>query len=233
MNFNKELFLENTRNIHLSTPGEIRAYDVIQDEDVREKLDAFIDYGGNSRISAALDEICDNVVGRTMFKVLIPKLQDKHMSIVCRCKDNRGSHYKKCVVYVNLARYEANGTGIPSRQYYYIKEDETLETKLKSLSGSIFHEFCHGLHHVSGTTADRTKNGTVWDNKEELRTITCFNHDPICDHIFDFNQSIIKGFPFLPRYSHKGWPSSKEDELLNCILESPKYMDGWKEYMIV
>jgi hypothetical protein len=64
MNFNKELFLENTKRIHLNTPDEIRDYDSIRDEDVRGRLDTFIDYGGNPRLSAALNEVCANIVGR-------------------------------------------------------------------------------------------------------------------------------------------------------------------------
>jgi hypothetical protein len=37
----------------------------------------------------------------------------------------------------------------------------------------------------------------VWDHDEELRTITCFNNDPICDHCFDLCQSILKKTNFF------------------------------------
>jgi hypothetical protein len=50
----------------------------------------------------------------------------------------------------------------------------------------------------------------VWTSDEELRTITCFNHDPICDHCSDFCQSILKNEKFLPRYSHGGHSGTDE-----------------------
>jgi hypothetical protein len=85
---------------------------------------------------------------------------------------------------------------------------------------------------------DKTDFGNLWGDDEELRTITCFEHDPICDHCFDFCQSILKNEPFCPRYTHCGHKGEKEPsahrlrKYYNCIPASQKYMDGWKEYML-
>jgi hypothetical protein len=180
-----------------------------------------------------------------MFKVLMTKLilQRKTMSI--KHHDGDGSKYKKSVVYVNLSFYEKNGEGIPSRYYFYIDEKGGIKLKLKSLAGSIFHEFCHALHDVSETKKteniicqDKTDFGSLWSKDEELRTITSFDHDPICDHCFDFCQSILKNKLFRPRYTHRGYEGEKEPSMrslrkcYNCISASQKYMDGWKEYVL-
>ncbi|MDR1333298.1 MAG: hypothetical protein LBJ69_02750 [Holosporales bacterium] len=249
MNFNRELFLENVRKIHLTDSEEMVAYDAIPDTDVRKRLSEIIEldktlisYKGKTlsnlathkeTFNRALDNVCSNVVGNTMFKLLLVKVsRARKIHLVNYDEDGSLFSPKDYAVKINLSLYDPGGVGIPSRQYYYIKEDGTLGTKLKSLNGSIFHEFCHGLHDVSRTTADKTRDGTIWFNKEELRTITCFNHDPICDHVFDLCQSITNGTPFHPRYSHNGWPSRKECDLLKGITESQKFMDGWREYMI-
>jgi hypothetical protein len=249
MEFNTPKFATSIRKIHLTTIQERQAYNSIPGGKARIRLDAFIDYDNNPRISAALDEICNNIVGNTIFRVLMSKMVVNNilnnrgkLMIVEQTRKRQGSGFShdEFEVRINLSRYEINGIGIASRQYYYIKEDGTLGTKLKSLSGSLFHEFCHGLHHVSGTTAQPSvicPKGSgmrkIWNTDEELHTITCFNHDPICDHCFDLCQSIRKNVPFNPRYSHQGWPSTEEAELLKCIPESKKFMDGWKEYMVV
>jgi hypothetical protein len=156
MSFNKELFLENTRNIHLSVPDEIGTYDAIQDENVRERLETFIDYDGNSRLSTALGELCANVVGRTMFKILIakkpPGMRVKIIDIgpgQTRSRnplvEQKGSSYLDYEVRINLNLYDRYGIGIPSRQYYCLNEDD-ITIKRKSIAGSLFHEFTHCLH---------------------------------------------------------------------------------------
>jgi hypothetical protein len=159
--------------------------------------------------------------------------------------EGNGSGYDKSVVYVNLSFYEKNGDGVPSRYYFYIDEKKEIKLKLKSLAGSIFHEFCHGLHDVSETyvfEVDKIiathKIQYAWDDDEELRTITCFDHDPICDHCFDFCQSILKREKFLPRYSHGGHSgigeleTEQKQKYENCISASQKFMDGWMEYVL-
>jgi hypothetical protein len=197
------------------------------------------------RFSKVLDEICENLVGRTMFKILITKMILQHKTMHITHHDGDGSYYEKYVVYVNLSFYKKNGEGIPSRYYFYLDGKETINTKLKTLAGSIFHEFCHALHDVSETEKtkniicqDKTDFGSLWGNDEELRTITCFDHDPICDHCFDFCQSILKNELFRPRYTHRGYEGEKEPSMrrllkyYNCISASQKYMDGWMEYVL-
>ncbi|MDR1236081.1 MAG: hypothetical protein LBJ96_03665, partial [Holosporaceae bacterium] len=238
--FNEIKFLENVQKIHLN-PEELSIYSAIPDAEVREKLEEFVKYGKNPRFSAALDEICENIVGRTMFKVLITKLKNKKKIMHIEPHDEDGSKYKKFIVYVNLSFYEENGTGVSLRKYFYLDEKGEIKTKLKSLAGSVFHEFCHGLHDISGTDVHGIKRictmhkiDDAWRDDEELRTITCFNHDSICDHCFDFCQSFLKNEPFLPRYSHGGCrgTAKPKEKYTNCISASQKFMDGWKEYML-
>jgi hypothetical protein len=175
-----------------------------------------------------------------MFKILLVKASKaKKIYLVNYDEDGSGFSPTDHAVKINLSLYDSEGVGIPSRQYYYVKEDGALGTKLKSFEQSMFHEFYHGLHYVSRTKI--TKNvicvkgsnmEDAWGTDEELRTITCFNHDPICDHVFDLCQSITNNTPFQPRYSHHGWPSPEEDALLKSISKSQKFMDSWREYML-
>jgi hypothetical protein len=249
MNFNETKFLENAQKIHLKS-NEIPIYAAIADADVRAKLDEFVDYGANPRFSAALDEICENLVGRTMFKLLIAKMTKRNqtMRILEHRVEKYGSCYSQNTVYINLNRYELNGSGKAHRQYYGITEEGEVKQKLKSMSGSMFHEFCHALHDISGTLIDCDAHNIcvsvelqeVWGEDEEFRTITCHKHDPICDHCFDLMQSILKNKPFLQRCSHNmGYRSSetekntgKKNKLSKHFLKYKDLLEGWREYVL-
>jgi hypothetical protein len=61
--FNKEAFLEDAKKVHLN----------IDDTNVREEIDNFIDYD-RLLFSKVLDDIYNNVVGNTMFTLLMMKL---------------------------------------------------------------------------------------------------------------------------------------------------------------
>jgi hypothetical protein len=258
MIFDHLKFTNAVKSIHLK-PNEILTYESIPDSEVRRRLDEFIDCGKNSRFSAALDEICKNLVGRTMFKVLMTKMEANgilrarsKIKIMEQDNKKKGSAYSETIfgVKINFDRYEPSGVGIPEKQYYCLDKAGKIQTKLKSLVGSLFHEFCHALHDISGTHISKEKNvlclkdtplWKVWGNDEELRSITCFNNDPICDHSFDLCQSILKGESFLPRYAHNiGYKSidlptiddQKRKKLLQFLPLSQKFMDGWKEYVL-
>jgi hypothetical protein len=97
MQFNEETFKKNVLDIHLK-PEELSIYYAIPDAEVRKKLGKFIKYGDNQRFSAALDEICENIVGRTMFMVLMTKLQIKKKLMYIEHYDDDGSKYKKYVM---------------------------------------------------------------------------------------------------------------------------------------
>jgi hypothetical protein len=176
------------------------------------------------------------------------KMKKHHqtMQILEHTDEKYGSYYTKNTVYINLNRYESDGSGKTHRQYYGITKDEKIEPKLKSMAGSMFHEFCHALHDISGTMISSNKIciseelQEVWEDDEELRTITCFEHDPICDHCFDFVQSILKSKPFLPRSSHNlGYRSRKplddaenREKLLQHFLKYKILLEGWREYTL-
>jgi glutaredoxin-related protein len=267
MNFNEVKFLENVQRIHLKL-DEISIYEAIADTDVRVKLYDFVGYDTdpqfsvvNTRFSAALDEICANIVGRTMFKVLMTKMTLGNIlktkgKIKIKEQDERGkgSRYlhEEWTVKINSDFYELDGTGISDRQYYGIVEGREVEHKLKSMASSMFHEFCHALHHISKTNMKRKVYNIltskelrkVWGQDEELRTICCVEDakhcllDPICDHCFDLAQSILKGEPFLPRCSHNiGYRTERAVEdtgnrrkLLQHFLKYKTLLEGYLEY---
>jgi hypothetical protein len=189
-----------------------------------------------------------------MFRVLMTKMDINNIlkrkgkiKIIEQIDEKEGSRYspRLFAVKINLNFYKENGDGISSRKYFYIDNEGEIKTKLKSLAGSLFHEFCHGLHDVSGTYVPKIdiiitthKIQDAWEDDEELHTIACFEHDPICDHCFDLCQSLIKKEDFFPRYSHgshngAGEPDAKKmQKYYNCISASQKFMDWWRGYML-
>jgi hypothetical protein len=185
----------------------------------------------------ALNEICNNVVGNTLFRLLLIKMNgSRKIHLVNYNEDGSRFSNRDFAVKVNLSFYNYEGVGIPSRQYYCLNQDGTVSTKLKSLVGSIFHEFCHALHYVSGATADDTEDGSIWNNKEELRTITghMFEkpYDPICDHVFDYS---LNGEQFCPRYGHIGWETGYDKNppvLATNLINQRQYLCGWKKYQL-
>jgi hypothetical protein len=249
MNFNKELFLENTRNIHLINTNTIPDYEV------REKLNTFVDYEGNPRISTALGEICTNVVGRTMFKILMSTLPPGQkiritnigpMEALNPLIKQNGSSYLNYELEINLNLYDRFGIGVPERQYYCLDKDD-ITIKRKSIAGSIFHEFTHCLHHVEDreryNSYVEVKLSGLWSNKEELRTIagyvdadayvstdTC---DPICDNCY-----CLYGAPrierYYPRLGHIGFiQGTSPDKSLEDFCDNPTFNLAWPMKYIV
>ncbi|MDR0744543.1 MAG: hypothetical protein LBE97_01140 [Holosporales bacterium] len=117
--FNEEAFLEDARKIH-SLPDKIL--------DVRREINKFIDYD-KTLFSKALDDICNNIVGNTMFRFLITKLPPgrrlriidigpEQTRIGASLIGQDGSSYLDCTVYINHNVYNSSGIGIPERQYY-------------------------------------------------------------------------------------------------------------------
>jgi hypothetical protein len=212
--FNKSAFLTAVRIIHQS------GFESIKETEVRSKLDTVIDYD-KSVFSKVLDNICNNIVGNTMFKLLLTKLpteqkikitniskMEAHKTII----EQNGSSYANYDVWINAALYNSAGLGIEERQYYHVDIDGNIVPKRKTLAGSLFHEFTHCLHHVEDedryiaySDIKSLPDGNLWSTKEELRTITGYDkemYDPIYDHVFDYYQSIMKKELFYPRYSH-------------------------------
>ncbi|MDR1234398.1 MAG: hypothetical protein LBJ92_04645 [Holosporales bacterium] len=201
--FNRAVFLEDTNKTHPIMSNI---------PDIRSKIDEFIDYD-KSLFSKALDDICNNIVGNSMFTLLMMKLSPgKRLKIINigpeeagkQPVDQTGSSCFWHGININLNVYDISGVGIPERQYYCIDEKGNITLKLKSLSGSIFHEFVHCLHYAEdpiGCGADADENslpkGNPWTSNEELRTISGYIdpgiYDPICDNCFDFyNYCIAK-----------------------------------------
>jgi hypothetical protein len=249
MNINKELFIEDVKKIHLNNPEESIAFDAIQDEEVRQKLSNFIDCGDNTRISMALNEICTNLIGRTMFKLLMSRLSHgkkvKITDIGPRETgktpiEQKGSSYGNYEVKINLNVYDRYGVGIPERQYYCLDVDD-LSIKRKSIAESLFHEFTHCLHHIEDVdryiTYYEEKLSALWDNKEELRTIAGYiepdTYDPICDNCYCLYSAPRIG-RYYPRLGHIGFVQGvSPDKSLEDFCRNPTFNLAWPmKYLI-
>jgi hypothetical protein len=252
-NFNIAAFLDDAKKVHLNTG------DTLPVDNVKERLDEFIDYD-RSLFSRVLDDICSNVVGNMMFTLLMMNLPSGQRLKIINIGpeqtrtgnplvDQEGSSYADYDVWVNLNVYDSSGIGIPYRQYYCVDENKNISLKPKSLSGSIFHEFTHCLHHVEDSGRyDRECRSAVpkpWDTKEERRTISGYIDpdvfDPICDNCFHLYDSIVSGKPYMPRIGHCGYRSnnlSKDKDnrtKLSAYLltpESKEIIENWEEYTI-
>ncbi|MDR2576828.1 MAG: hypothetical protein LBC42_02140 [Puniceicoccales bacterium] len=250
----EDAFLRDAEKLHL-TFDETVVYSQIEDADVRKRLREFVDYEGT--FAEVLDEICSNVVGRTLFRLVATKAAMKRggqrIGLYDGAQNSNLYSRKDFAVLINLRMFDDRGIGIDARQYYCIDEDGQIVPKRKTLVGTLFHEFCHALHDIEQiseiTEAGELHNsnyilGCTWDNAEELRTISgCIfgvAYDPICDHCFDLCYSLGRGEPFRPRYSHRGFhdqtPPHEEAmerrKLAAHLSESRKIMDGWKKYVL-
>jgi hypothetical protein len=243
MNFNTQLSIEDVRKVHLSN------LNTIPDDEVREKLNTFVDYEGNPRFSTALGEICTNVVGRTMFKILmLKKPSGKKLKIIDigpreakKCLIyQKGSSYENCEVYINLNVYDSYGVGMPERQYYCVDEGD-LSIKRKSIAESLFHEVTHCLHYVEDEekyiTCYNARLSELWSDKEELRTISGYiepdTYDPICDNCYCL-YSAPRTEKYYPRLGHIGFiQGASPDKSLEDFCDNPTFNLAWPMKYIV
>jgi hypothetical protein len=117
--FNREAFLEDVKRVHPLT-------DELPDTYARRELDNFIDYD-KLLFSKALDDICNNVVGNTMFMLLMTKkppgmrlriidIGPEQARTGDPLIDQKGSSCFWHGININLNVYNSAGMGIPERQ---------------------------------------------------------------------------------------------------------------------
>jgi hypothetical protein len=200
--------MEQVKTVHLTDSKVLEQYENITD--IRKEIDTFIKH--EPVFNTYLDEICSNVVGNTMMKMLVAnmkktkkqiKLYNNYLSLV----DSSFYSYGEQVISVKLCYYDKDGIGVPDRIYFGVDEKGTIVEKGKSLCRAIFHESVHALHE-SEDSVDKTKLENFWHDQEERRTIAGYIDgtvfDPICENCFDMYDSLVKHIEFLPRIGHVG-----------------------------
>jgi hypothetical protein len=252
--FNEDKFFRDAEALHLNFE-ETLVYSRTQDSEVRGRTNDFVDY--EPEFQNALDEICSNVVGRTLFRFIVTKAHMRRDGEKIRLVSYGGpvNQYalKEFAVKINLRMFDGDGNGISARQYYYVDGNGEIVPKPKTLAGTIFHEFCHALHDIErtgeiaeGNQLARTNEilAYSWGNDEELRTISgCTlgpRYDPLCDHCYELCICLDRGRIFFPRYSHEGHDSAsgereevdKRRKLQAHFSESRKIMEGWRAYVL-
>jgi hypothetical protein len=258
--FNRTLFLNDVKNIHLK-PNELPKFESVLEKDVRLKLDEFLEYD-KALFSKALDDVCNNFVGNTMFRLLVIKMPAGQKVKVVNIGPNligesltkqKGSSYDGRNVKINLNVYDSSGIGIPERQYYCADAKGQIVLKLKSVVGSLFHEFTHCLHHIEepekyvmySNITSLPKNNP-WGTKEERRTISGYIEkdtytpadvsDPICDNCFSFCDAMASNTPYIPRVGHEGYvkgESMTPSEELIEFHKNPTFPLAWpKKYLL-
>jgi hypothetical protein len=223
------MFIKDVMQVHLSS-NELQKFESIRG--VRERLHEFIDYD-TKLFTHALDDICRNIVGVTLFRLFLTKMapgapkikienigpaqQEKHRN---QLADQEGTSYKNNIVKINPNLYDSSGKGIPERQYYFVEKNGRVIRKEKSMPGSIFHEFVHALHEIEDKAQyeeyGKDKFCQYWTDKEERRTISGYMdrniYDPISENCFNLCNSITDRKPFHPRISHMGFAIGDTDK---------------------
>jgi hypothetical protein len=167
--------------------------------------------------------------------------------------EQKGSSYKNYEVKINPNVYDSNGIGIPERQYYCVDDKSQIVLKLKSVAGSLFHEFTHCLHHVEDPEKyvvyydeESLPEKDPWGTKEERRTISGYTkkdeytptdmYDPICDNCFSFCDASGSSTPYLPRAGHEGYVrggSMTPSKELREFCKDPSFPLAWpKKYLL-
>jgi hypothetical protein len=261
--FDYEKFIKDMKEKHLK-PNEISMFDNLELVDASSIIDLDERYkfeikkgkylwcqntcDNKNMLRGALSVICNNVVGRTLLKLLMIKHGSSSEKIGLVNYQENGSCYDKTIkaILVNLSLYQPDGSGVPNRQYYSVDPANNIVLKQKSLEKSIFHELVHCLHYTNdGKYAENIlcREGSamkgIWDDDEELRTITGYMCgqacDPICDHVFDYS---LHGGPFCPRYGHGGWSDGEEEDetlldLEENLINQTAYLSGWTAYNLL
>lgn len=129
----------------------------------------------------------------------------------------------QCKVIINFSLYKDDGYSRIGGHYYISSildgDSVILGCKQKTLCGSIFHEFLHGLHEIEGRR--RSQDDTLlllytdpiyrrkWSNDEELLNITGVFYsvgtwmvDPISIRRFDMSQTTLSAIERMPRHLH-------------------------------
>lgn len=129
----------------------------------------------------------------------------------------------QCKVIINFSLYKHDGYSQTGGHYYISSildgNSVILGCKQKTLHGSIFHEFLHGLHEIEGRRKSRDDAllllytdpiyGRKWSNDEELLNITgvffdenTWMVDPISIRRFDMSQTTLSAIERMPRHLH-------------------------------
>jgi hypothetical protein len=245
--FNNMKFLEDVRKVHLQSNEEFAAFNAVTDVRNRRNDMTLCEFVGDelTLIHRSLDNICANVVGETMFRLLMAKKNPKELKITNigpqeakeKLVKQLGSSYGNGEVQINLNLYDLAGIGIQERQYYGINANNTQELKPKSVSNSLFHEFTHCLHDIEDSSdycRAYNQEDHTWGDHEEMRTIAGYmgTYDPICENCFDLCGATANGTKFLPRIGHFGYTKGAHQYSAPKLLQIYKQLPFRLDWMI-
>jgi hypothetical protein len=222
--YNSKFFLRQAENLHLKNPIVLAQYKFITN--ARKELDTVMKY--DSKFSKYLDEICDNIVGNTMLKMLIANARAFNLSTLYIEIDKKDQFLPSInTIQINPDLYRQDG--YYQDAFYGVDRQGALVKKKLTMSDAIFHELCHAFHTYSDVAkfetdyldviyAGRQEEKYLWTNRksdnkfeddEEMYTITgyywnsgrCF--DPISCNMFDICKHSSKPESITQRVFHK------------------------------
>jgi hypothetical protein len=157
--FNEILFRGQVEKIHLQDKAVLSAFNSITD--IRSEVNTYILHDLEA-FGGYLDKICENVIGRSTFKLMIANMKvncvkknaGKPSKIYlledCGKKPNQVNRFElsEDTVYINPDLYGPDGYN--KSIVCGVAQNMILEDKKLTLCDALFHELCHAYHKVSG-----------------------------------------------------------------------------------
>jgi hypothetical protein len=171
---NSQLFTEQAERLHLSNQRVLEQYRLITD--IRKEIDIFVKH--EPIFNPYLDEICDNVVGSTMLKLLVANIKAKGLRPL-RIRKGQENQFFPDINTVHIAPKLYGPDGYNTNIFCGINRDGALVEKRLTMCDGIFHELCHAFHtysHKEKFTTDYldvvyagNQNKYLWtDEKSEI-----------------------------------------------------------------
>jgi hypothetical protein len=202
--FNSKLFVEQAENLYLKDPIILAHYRSITN--VKKEIDAYAKH--EAIFDMYLDEICENVVGNTMLKLMIANAKAQKLPTLLKIETGPKNRFspKKNTVYINPSLYGEDGYKIS--MFYGINRERGLTQKRLTMYDGLFHELCHAFHTCFGkrkSTADYLD--AVYAGREEKYLWTYKQSDRKCEN--DEEMYIITGYY---------WDSGRSFDPISCNM---------------
>jgi hypothetical protein len=217
--FNNNLFRSEVESLHLKDNSVLTQYNTIRD--VRGEINTYIRH--RTIFDTYLDNICNNIVGNTMMRLLIANVKVRGISGV-KIEVGAGDDEfdpNSNTVFINPSKYDSvSGRSLVAS--CGIDRSRNPVEKYRTIVDVLFHELCHAFHWNSGKlTSSNIRNtsvissiygmhrsGALWKWDEEVYNITGYyfgGFDPISCNMYDICKYSSNPDSIVQRIFHVSW----------------------------
>jgi hypothetical protein len=259
--FNTRLFIRQVTTLHLQDESIKTAYDKMNDIDIlKHKIHKHIFY--DDIFAPYIDEICNNLIGNTMLRLLIANMKAKRIPrITITAGDEDISDGGDIII--DLSNYNQD-TGKAESPLCGIDSSDRIVEKYYTIEDTLFHEICHTFHWCSNRqqsdckllddtypdmeekflwTYDHSKDPRYPEDDEELYNITgCYykesnltNHmgfDPINCNMYDIYKCFLNKQPIVQRVFHVNYEQYQDVKNLNSLHKIHNFLIGVEVYTV-